>query len=51
PAKRLGIRTTHIDRQHGVPGSGATPAADVVPDLAYRSMQEFAAAALADDGR
>ncbi|MCU1390064.1 MAG: haloacid dehalogenase type, partial [Ilumatobacteraceae bacterium] len=42
PAKRLGIRTTHIDRQHGVPGSGATPAADVVPDLAYRSMQEFA---------
>ena len=48
PAKRLGIRSAFIDRQHAATGSGATPAADVVPDLTYHSMREFAAVALAD---
>ncbi|MCU1398837.1 MAG: haloacid dehalogenase type [Acidimicrobiales bacterium] len=48
PAKRLGMRSAHIDRQRAVEGFGATPAADAVPDLSYHSMEEFAAAALAD---
>jgi 2-haloacid dehalogenase len=47
PAKRLGLTTVWIDRRHGRPGRGATPAADATPDLVVPSMAAFAALALA----
>jgi 2-haloacid dehalogenase len=46
PAKRLGMATVWIDRRHDKPGSGATPPAEVVPDLAFTSMAAFAEAAV-----
>ena len=46
PAKQLGMTTAWIDRRHGRPGSGATPAADARPDLAVPSMAAFADLAL-----
>jgi 2-haloacid dehalogenase len=46
PAKQMGLRTVWIDRRHGRPGSGATPAAVAEPDVTYPDMASFAAAAL-----
>jgi 2-haloacid dehalogenase len=46
PAKRLGLTTVWIDRRHGRPGSGATPASEARPDAAFSSMADFAAAAI-----
>ena len=46
PAKRLGMTTVWIDRRHGRAGSGATPPAEAVPDLAVTSMAAFADIAL-----
>jgi 2-haloacid dehalogenase len=47
PAQRAGLRTVWINRRHGRPGWGATPApsADVTPDWEFPSMAAFAAAA------
>jgi len=45
PAQRLGLRTVWIDRRHGRPGTGATPAAEIRPDARFASMAELAAAA------
>ncbi len=42
PAKRLGMTTAWIDRRRGRPGSGATPPAVAVPDLAVPDMATFA---------
>jgi len=47
PAKRLGMTTVWIDRRQGRAGSGATPPAEAVPDLAVPSMAAFADIALA----
>jgi 2-haloacid dehalogenase len=49
PAKRAGLPTVWINRRHGRPGWGATPAppADVAPDWEFPSMADFAAAARA----
>jgi len=46
PARRAGLRTAWINRRHGRPGWGATPAppADVTPDWEFPSMEAFAAA-------
>jgi 2-haloacid dehalogenase len=46
PAKRLGMSTVWIDRRSGKSGSGATPPADVQPDLVLNDMSSLAAAAL-----
>jgi 2-haloacid dehalogenase len=50
PAQRAGLRTVWINRRHGRPGWGATPApsADVTPDWEFPSMAAFAAAATRD---
>jgi 2-haloacid dehalogenase len=47
PAQRAGLRTVWINRRHGRPGWGATPApsAHVTPDWEFPSMAAFAAAA------
>jgi 2-haloacid dehalogenase len=47
PAKTAGLHTVWINRRHGRPGWGATPAppVDVTPDWEFRSMAAFAAAA------
>jgi 2-haloacid dehalogenase len=47
PAQRAGLRTVWINRRHGRPGWGATPAppADVTPDWEFPSLAAFAAAA------
>jgi len=47
PAKRAGLPTAWINRRHGRPGWGATPAppADVTPDWEFPSMAAFAAVA------
>jgi 2-haloacid dehalogenase len=47
PAKAAGLRTAWINRRHGRPGWGATPAppVDVKPDWEFPSMAAFAAAA------
>ncbi len=47
PAKQLGLSTAWIDRRHGRDGGGATPAADVAPDLTAPSMAAFADLVLA----
>jgi 2-haloacid dehalogenase len=47
PAKRLGLSTAWIDRRHGKPGAGATPAASATPDFTAVDMRSFADAALA----
>jgi putative hydrolase of the HAD superfamily len=46
PAKRAGLATVWINRRHGRPGWGATPAPPdgVRPDWEFKSMAEFAAA-------
>lgn len=44
-AKRLGLTTVWIDRRHDRPGFGATPPADVTPDVTFPDMASFAAAA------
>ncbi len=46
PAKRLGMTTVWIDRRHGRAGTGATPPAEAVPNLAVPSMAAFAEIAL-----
>ncbi len=46
-AKALGMSTAWIDRRHDKPGSGATPPAEVVPDIRATSMAAFADLALA----
>jgi 2-haloacid dehalogenase len=47
PAKAVGLRTVWINRRHGRPGWGATPAppVEVTPDWEFPSMAAFAAAA------
>jgi 2-haloacid dehalogenase len=47
PAKRAGLPTVWINRRHGRPGLGATPAPsdEVTPDWEFPSMAAFAAAA------
>ncbi len=47
PAKALGMSTAWIDRRRGLAGSGATPPAQVTPDIAVPSMADFADLALA----
>lgn len=42
PAKALGLTTAWIDRRHDRPGSGATPPASAVPDLAVPDLATFA---------
>ena len=46
PAKRAGLATVWINRRHGRPGWGATPApsAGVTPDWEFKSMAAFATA-------
>jgi 2-haloacid dehalogenase len=46
PAKRLGMSTVWIDRRQGRPGTGATPAAEAIPDATFPDMASFAAAAV-----
>jgi 2-haloacid dehalogenase len=47
PAKQLGMTTVWVDRRGTKPGAGATPAADVEPDLTVASVGELAALARA----
>lgn len=42
PAKQLGLTTVWINRRHGKPGHGATPAAEAAPDLTVPDMDTFA---------
>jgi len=42
PAKELGMTTVWVDRRHDRPGSGATPPASAVPDLAVPDMATLA---------
>jgi 2-haloacid dehalogenase len=42
PAKQLGLTTAWIDRRAGRAGSGATPPAEVTPDLTAPDMKSFA---------
>jgi len=53
PAKEAGLPTVWINRRHGRPGQGATPAprAAVVPDWEFPSMAAFAEAVAAQPGR
>ena len=44
-AKALGMTTVWINRRHDRPGGGATPPADVTPDLVTPDMATFAALA------
>jgi 2-haloacid dehalogenase len=46
PAQGLGLTTVWIDRRHGRPGSGATPAAVATPDFVFADMASFASAAI-----
>jgi 2-haloacid dehalogenase len=52
PAKSAGLPTVWINRRHGRPGWGATPAAaaGVTPDWEFPSMAAFAAAATSAAG-
>ena len=52
PAKRAGLPTAWINRRHGRPGWGATPAppAPVTPDWEFPSMRALAAAAAGESG-
>ncbi len=45
PAKEMGLTTVWVDRRGAKPGGGATPAADVEPDLRVGSVGELAALA------
>ncbi|MEU8109403.1 haloacid dehalogenase type II [Nonomuraea muscovyensis] len=51
PAKAAGLPTVWINRRHGNPGWGATPApsADVTPDWTFTSMRAFADAVDAEN--
>lgn len=53
PARKAGLPTVWINRRHGRPGQGATPAprAAVVPDWEFPSMAAFAEAVAAQPGR
>jgi 2-haloalkanoic acid dehalogenase, type II len=46
PARALGMTTVWIDRRHDRPGSGATPAAEAVPDFVFPDLASFAEAAV-----
>jgi 2-haloacid dehalogenase len=46
PAKGLGLRTAWIHRRHDRPGYGATPPAEVKPDVTVPSLRAFADLAL-----
>ena len=46
PARELGLATVWVDRRHGRPGSGATPAAAASPDLTVPDMASLAAMAI-----
>jgi 2-haloacid dehalogenase len=50
PAKKAGLPTVWINRRHDRPGWGATPApaAEVVPDWEFPSMEAFAEAVAAE---
>jgi 2-haloacid dehalogenase len=50
PAKAFGLTTVWIDRRHGRPGAGATPAAAATPDAVFPDMASFAGAAAAVTG-
>jgi 2-haloacid dehalogenase len=39
------MSTVWIDRRQGRPGTGATPAAEAIPDATFPDMASFAAAA------
>jgi 2-haloacid dehalogenase len=45
PAKALGLATVWVNRRRGKPGFGATPPADVEPDLEVPDLEALAAAA------
>lgn len=47
PAHELGLSTVWVNRRSGRPGSGATPPANVTPDLEVPDMATFAALATA----
>ncbi len=47
PARAMGFRTVWIDRRRGLPGSGATPPAEAIPDATFPDMTSFAKAAVA----
>ncbi|HKX25021.1 MAG TPA: haloacid dehalogenase type II [Actinomycetota bacterium] len=49
PAKAVGLATAWIDRRRGRSGSGATPAAEAAPDVAFPSMAALADAAVPPD--
>ena len=53
PAANAGLRTVWINRRSGRAGPGATPLpnVDVIPDWEFRSMEDFAVAARADELR
>ena len=38
PAKQIGLETVWVNRRHGKSGSGATPPANVQPDLEVRDL-------------
>ena len=42
PGKQLGLSTVWVDRRSGKAGSGATPPADVMPDLVVPDMATLA---------
>jgi 2-haloacid dehalogenase len=46
PAQALGLTTVWIDRRHGRPGAGATPAAVATPGFVFADMASFASAAI-----
>lgn len=43
PAKSLGLTTVWINRRHGKPGLGATPAASALPDLEVPDLRQLVA--------
>lgn len=42
PAKKLGLTTVWVDRRQGIDGFGATPPADISPDLTVPNMATLA---------
>jgi 2-haloacid dehalogenase len=48
PAQALGLATVWVNRPSARPGVGAVKSAAATPDLAVRSMEELAAAAIGD---
>jgi 2-haloacid dehalogenase len=47
PARALGLSTVWVNRRHDRPGAGATPPAEVVPDLVVSDLAALAALATA----